>query len=63
MFSLTRLDVNLITSNIFNYNVFLASGSAKYVGTAMALIGKTAIAACGAIGYIFTSELYPTVVR
>ena len=29
----------------------------------MAIIGKTTIACCIAIGYVYTSELYPTVVR
>ncbi len=44
-------------------NCFLVSGSTVYIGTAMAVLGKTAISCCGAIGYLYTSELYPTVVR
>ena len=39
------------------------SGMAIYIGTAMAIIGKTTIACGIAIGYVYTSELYPTVVR
>ncbi|XP_028406659.1 organic cation transporter protein-like [Dendronephthya gigantea] len=41
----------------------LESGSVKFVGTAFAIIGKASIGTSLAIGYIYTSEIYPTVVR
>lgn len=42
---------------------YLVSDPVMYLGTAMAILGKAMGACSGCILYIYTSELYPTVVR
>ncbi|CAB4022626.1 organic cation transporter -like [Paramuricea clavata] len=51
---------NVVCSIVASQSV---STSMKYLGTTMAIIGKSMIACSISIGYTYTSELYPTVVR
>lgn len=52
-----------LSSNAFSYFLPFASPELYYLATALVMVGKFGVTAAFAMVYVYTAELYPTVVR